>query len=495
MSSELPQGWGASYLTDVAIFQEGPGLRKWQFGKSGIPFLNIRTFSDGQIDRSRCQFVKIEEFTGKYEHFLLDEGDIVVSSSGTLGKLAIVRATDLPLMLNTSTIRFRTRSSEVLTQDFLRWYLQSPRFFRQIEAAKTGSAIFNYGPSHLKDMDIVLPPVAEQRRIVATLDKLARSIRTCRTGLQRVPAILKRFRQAVLAAAYSGRLTADWREHNHNVQPLLCGGSEEVAEPPLDLPESWRWVKWKDVTAKGKHSFKRGPFGSALKKELFVKEGYKVYEQCCPINDDCTLGKYYVTEEKFRELEAFKVNAGDLLISCSGVTLGRITRIPTEFEPGIINQALLKVTLDEALVLPAYFVPFFRSDFFQRLIFENSQGSAIPNVRGAKELKELPIPLAPIAEQREIVDRVDELFRVADRIEARQQCGRRFVDGLVRAILSKAFRGELVPTEAELARREGREYEPASVLLERIKKMREEETSSVPKRMRTPKAKLATAKG
>jgi len=90
---------------------------------------------------------------------------------------------------------------------------------------------------------------------------------------------------------------------------------------------------------------------------------------------------------------------------------------------------------------------------------------------------------------------VDELFRVADRIEARQQCGRRFVDGLVRAILSKAFRGELVPTEAELARREGREYEPASVLLERIKKMREEETSSVPKRMRTPKAKLATAKG
>ncbi len=109
-------------LQDVVYFQEGPGLCNWQFGNCGIPFLNIRTITDeGFIDKSLCQYVKQEEFEGKYEHFLLDEGDFVVSSSGTLGKLAEVRGQDLPLMLNTSVIRFRSLDSEVLERRYLKW--------------------------------------------------------------------------------------------------------------------------------------------------------------------------------------------------------------------------------------------------------------------------------------------------------------------------------------------------------------------------------------
>ena len=82
-------------LKDVIYFQEGPGLRNWQYGSSGVPFLNIRTITDeGAIDKSLCQYVKQDEFEGKYEHFLLEEGDYVVSSSGTLGKLAEIRAQD-----------------------------------------------------------------------------------------------------------------------------------------------------------------------------------------------------------------------------------------------------------------------------------------------------------------------------------------------------------------------------------------------------------------
>ena len=74
-------------LKNVVYFQEGPGLRNWQYGGSGgVPFLNIRTLTDeGTINKSLCQFIKMEEFEGKYEHFLLNEGDYVVSSSGTLG--------------------------------------------------------------------------------------------------------------------------------------------------------------------------------------------------------------------------------------------------------------------------------------------------------------------------------------------------------------------------------------------------------------------------
>src|SRR4030042_4257116 len=183
MRNGVPKGWAETTLPRVVYFQEGPGLRKWQFGEGGIPFLNIRTFENGRIDRSKCQFVKREEFEGKYEHFLLKEGDIVVSSSGTLGKIAVVSPENLPLMLNTSTIRFRSIHPELLTQNFLRFFLQSHHFYRQIESAKTGSAIFNYVPSHLKQMRILLPPLGAQRRIAAKLDILLGKVDGCQKRL------------------------------------------------------------------------------------------------------------------------------------------------------------------------------------------------------------------------------------------------------------------------------------------------------------------------
>ena len=165
-------------LSEVVYFQEGPGLRNWQYAKEGIPFLNIRTLTDeGFINKSLCQCVKKEEFTNKYEHFLLDEGDFVVSSSGTLGKLAEVRKQDLPIMLNTSVIRFRPLDTNILDRDFLKWFIKSPLYFRQIESASTGTAIKNYGPSHLKKMVIPLPPIASQRRIANILDKADEIIR------------------------------------------------------------------------------------------------------------------------------------------------------------------------------------------------------------------------------------------------------------------------------------------------------------------------------
>lgn len=159
-------------LHSVVYFQEGPGLRNWQYGSSGIPFLNIRTFMDsGRINKELCQFVKAEEFQNKYEHFLLDAGDYVVSSSGTLGKLAEIFPEDLPVMLNTSVIRFRPLDCNNLDRIFLKWFIRSPLYIQQIKKASTGTAIQNYGPSHLKKMIIPLPPIAQQKRIAAILDK------------------------------------------------------------------------------------------------------------------------------------------------------------------------------------------------------------------------------------------------------------------------------------------------------------------------------------
>ncbi|MDA1274474.1 MAG: restriction endonuclease subunit S [Verrucomicrobia bacterium] len=209
------------------------------------------------------------------------------------------------------------------------------------------------------------------------------------------------------------------------------------------LPESWTWVSWEMVLAHEDGAFKRGPFGSALTKAIFVDKGFKVYEQYCPINDDCSFARYYITPEKFEELQAFEVKAGDYLISCSGVTLGRITRVPEQFERGIINQALLRVRINESFINHRYFLHLFRSALFQKAIFDNSTGSAIPNVKGVKELKAMAIPLPPLTEQTPIVAEVERRLSVVEELESVVTANLQRATRLRQSILQKAFTGRI----------------------------------------------------
>ncbi len=226
------------------------------------------------------------------------------------------------------------------------------------------------------------------------------------------------------------------------------GAYKEPAAPDTEtlpqLPESWSWVSWEMILAHKEGAFKRGPFGSALTKAIFVEKGFKVYEQYCPINDDCTFARYYITPEKFEEFQAFEVEGGDYLISCSGVTLGRITRVPETFERGIINQALLRVRINDSVINHRYFLHLFRSALFQKAIFDNSTGSAIPNVKGVKELKAMAIPLPPFAEQTRIVAEVERRLSVVEELETVVSANLQRAARLRQSILQKAFAGELL---------------------------------------------------
>lgn len=144
-------------FSDIAFFQEGPGIRNWQYVTSGgINFINIRCIKNNDINLDNANQISKEEAFGKYSHFLLREDDIVVSCSGTLGRSAIVRKNHLPLCLNTSIIRF----SPLLLQDcsFLYGYLHSKEFLDYQAQFATGSAQVNFGPMHLKQLMIKTPP-------------------------------------------------------------------------------------------------------------------------------------------------------------------------------------------------------------------------------------------------------------------------------------------------------------------------------------------------
>ena len=305
-----------------------------------------------------------------------------------------------------------------------------------------------------------------------------------RERLAKVPAILKRFRQAVLAAACSGRLTAEWREvecdcesaadllsrivdshdragHGHGGK--AAAPDEEAHSLTADgLPENWVIAELKWLCRPGRPItygiLKPGPH--RLDGIPYVRVADFPNNQL----NVTTIRK--TTREIADQYRRSSLLSGDLLLSIRG-TVGRTCRVPPELEGANITQDTARLTVHPE-VSPKYLEIALQSPSAQDRMKRAIKGVAIRGIN-IGDVRVLQVPLPPKAEQGEIIRRVEALFKLADTIEKRVTAATQRADKLTQAILAKAFRGELVPTEAELARREGRDYEPASILLERIR--------------------------
>jgi type I restriction enzyme S subunit len=163
--------------------------------------------------------------------------------------------------------------------------------------------------------------------------------------------------------------------------------------------EEWNMVPLENLCVK--KGVVRGPFGGALKKEFFVESGYKVYEQKNAIYGTTELGSYYIDADKFNKMLRFSVQPEDLIISCSG-TIGKIYKIPHKAPEGVINQALLKLTLDTTKVDVEFFLQQFNSERIQYLITESTQGGAMKNLIGMSEFRKTKFYMPEIDEQKRI---------------------------------------------------------------------------------------------
>lgn len=186
--------------------------------------------------------------------------------------------------------------------------------------------------------------------------------------------------------------------------------------PDLRFPKFKNEGEWEEVKFDKLCKFIRGPFGGALKKEIFVKDGYAVFEQSHAIYNDFSSFRYYVTEEKFNELKRFSVQPFDIIMSCSG-TMGKFAIVPKGTKKGIINQALLKLTVKEGysvnfvkeiLELPAN----------QNKLLSQSAGGAIKNVVEVAQIKEIELSVPILKEQQKIASCLLSLDEV---IEAQSQ--------------------------------------------------------------------------
>lgn len=199
-----PRGWPIKPLSEVVFFQEGPGVRKWQFRTSGIKLINVGNIVRGLIDLSTTdRHLDAKEVAETYSHFLLNAGDLVMATSGvTWGKVAFVEPRHLPLCLNTSVVRFRPITATTCNSIFLRAFFETQAFRRQIEQLITGSAQPNFGPSHLKLVRLPLPPVPLQNEFALRVGEIREfEADQVSSGLR-----LEDLFKALLQGAFSGNL-------------------------------------------------------------------------------------------------------------------------------------------------------------------------------------------------------------------------------------------------------------------------------------------------
>ncbi|MDO6852765.1 restriction endonuclease subunit S [Cellulophaga lytica] len=373
----------------------------------GYPMYSGRNLINGKLDFSNpSRYVDEEGFEKENKRTNIQAGDIFLSIVGSIGLTAVVPEKFEPFVIQRSIALIRTKENS----EFLRYYFESPTFQNYLESNSKGAAQKGIYLTALRATKIPLPPLPEQQRIVAKLDDLFAKID-----------------QAI------GLL-----EENITHTQALMGSvlDEEFGR----LAKKYKTKTLPDVIKKDRHSIKRGPFGSALKKAFFVEKGYKVYEQKNAIKNDFSLGHYYINDEKFEELKGFQVVPGDIIISCSG-TIGKIAIAPKNIKKGIINQALLKISLDNSVISNDYFTYFFKNFVNQGEL--KTKGAAIKNIVSVKELKKIPFALPTLTEQNEIVKSIKQQEILFESVLKTQNQKLNHLKALKSSLLDQAFKGEL----------------------------------------------------
>jgi len=368
------------------------------------------------------------------------------------------------------------RSMSFISSKFVFYWTLTDEFVNPLTMIQRGTSYPAVRDSDVLARHIPLPPLPEQHRIVATIEELFTRLDAGVEALSKIKLQLKRYRQAVLKAAFEGKLTVEWREaHKGELEPASVLLEKIKAErvkngkykelPPLDvshlpeLPEGWIWISLEELAESERNAIKAGPFGSSLKKEFYVTQGYKIYGQEQVIREDPFYGDYYINDERYAKLKSCAVKPGDVLISLVG-TIGKVLVLPEAIEPGIINPRLVKFSLEKRLVSNAYIKAYIESSAVRHFFSLLSHGGTM-DILNLTILKKLPISLPPLPEQNTIVEEIERCFSVADAIEKDVEQSLKQAERLRQSILKRAFEGKLVPQDST--------DEPAEKLLEHIR--------------------------
>ncbi|MBX3608568.1 MAG: restriction endonuclease subunit S [Hydrogenophaga sp.] len=499
--SAVPTNWTVARLGDVSDVIRGitfPATAK-QLSKTANNVCCLRTANvQREVNWADVYFVP-REFVKRQDQ-LVRPGDILMSLANSyelVGKVALAKHVPHETAFGAFLGAVRPRTS--IEGQYLFHFLRTP--FAQ-SALRDGSSqttnIANISVGRLGELRVPLAPRPEQKRIADKLDALLARVDACRDRLERVPTILKRFRQAVLSSAMVGTLTETWRvsqaEDSAGVnlaerlvaQHLAAGGhrvgnAADPTEGVHDLSAESLPAGWGLTTLRDAVDPQRPVTYGILKPGPELSGGIPYVRVADFPNDRLALGGIRRTSPAIdAEFKRSRLRAGDLLLSIRG-TVGRLVEIPQELEGANITQDTARLAI-QPMLNRSFVLWYLRSEHAQSRMRRAVKGVAVRGIN-IGDVRALQLPVPSRAEQDEIVRCIESLFDLADSMEVRFQTARSCVERLTPALLEKAFRGGLVPQDPS--------DEPASKLLERIGL---ETPARVPGRRRMPPSRSTDLK-
>ena len=426
---EIPDRWKFARFAQIVDFRMGktPPRENSKWWIKDLPWVSISDMPENGTILETKESVSSDSIKDIFNNFVSPKGTLLMSFKLTVGRVSIlgIDATHNEAIISI----FPFVNDNFITRNYLFYILPYISQYGETKSAIKGKTL---NSKSIANLIVPLPPLEEQKRIVAKIEEIFSALDKLQMLFDENANIKVQLKKKILQYAIEGKLVEQRPEEGtgqelfnqiqEEKQNLITQGKikKEKAlasisdeEIPFDIPNNWSWVRIGELGV-----YKKGPFGSALTKSLFVAKGtdtIKVYEQKNAIRKDASLGEYYITKEYFEnKMTSFEVFPRDVIVSCAG-TIGEIYQLPDKIEKGIINQALMRIHL----------MPSMRYDFYS-LIFDflikdysqkDGNGSAIKNIPPFADFKNYLVPLPPLEEQKRIVAKVEELFKLCDKLD------------------------------------------------------------------------------
>jgi type I restriction enzyme S subunit len=418
-SSSLPKGWELAVISELipseGIFVDGDWIESKDQDPDGeVRLIQLADIGDGNFRDKSSRFLTIDRAKALKCTFLRQDDILVARMPDPIGRACLFPLRKEKSFVTAVDVAIIRLGEGFVFPRYLMHCINNPRLRQEIENLQSGTTRKRISRNNLATISFPIPPVSEQHRIVARIEELFSDLDKGIENLKAAQQQLKIYRQAVLKSAFDGKLT------NKNV---VDG----------ELPEGWTWVKIDFFLSGEKKGMATGPFGMMLKKNEQQNSGV-------PVLGIENIGegvfqmpnKVFVTNEKAEELNSFRVEANDVIISRSG-TVGEICLVPEKMRGSIISTNLIKVSINQEVLNPKYFVYLFQGGKVRQQVFNLCKGSsrAFLNQTILKSLEET----------------IELSLKQAE--------------SLRQSILKKAFEGKLVPQDPN--------DEPASELLARIR--------------------------
>lgn len=406
----IPKNWRKVKIPKVLFFQEGPGVRNWQFTDKGIKLLNVGNINNGRVDLNKTKiYLSEEEATSTYKHFLIDEGDLLIACSGIVvdnfhNKIAFAEKEHLPLCLNTSTMRFKALSDEV-DLNYFKYYLQTIHFTAQLRRLITGSAQLNFGPSHIKKIDLLLPPLETQKHIAQILDD---------------------------AAALRDKTAQLIKEYDALAQSIFL----DMFGDPVKNEKGWEKLILKKLTSKiGSGSTPSGGKDAYHTEGISLIRSLNIHDNFFKMKDLA-----FIDENQANKLKNVSLEKDDVLINITGASVARCAIVPENLLPARVNQhvSILRPkfsVLNSIFLLHLIISPNSKA----KLLGVSSQGGATREAITKEQLENFEIILPPITLQNQFAEKIALIEQQKEL--AKQEL--KESEDLFNCLLQKAFKGEL----------------------------------------------------